>query len=345
MSKKNTKKLTNLPPVTKVSIPAKSEDPFSVMYSGQGVRSISKISKKDIVPNAILDTGIIEIKSKDTKIELFELSSLNKIVGVNCHKTLSMAIIQFAKVNNKDNLKNGRVQHHISFPLKEYARYRGYRIDPEEKCTPEEIRKEKQRAENALKRARRDISDELEQLFRITLSFSEIIGGKEENFADLRLISSKGIKNNQIVITFNPDYANCLLRLPQTKYAKRLFAISGKDSNTYNIGLGLLEHYAKYNNQKRRTHNRLIVKTILENYTNLPSYEEVLRINQSWRNRTKAPLEKSLNELVEANVLEYWNYGGANGDDLNYHEWCDLRIYFEIKDGGTVMKSGTVMKP
>lgn len=111
------------------------------------------------------------------------------------------------------------------------------------------------------------------------------------------------------------------------------------------------QQFCNYNNQtktdnKDYSFDRMYISTLLK-YTALPTLEEVKKASKdTWQKRTKDPLERSLDDLVDCEILEEWHYKDANGnyidrktidkltesDELLYNKWKNLRVFFTLKE-------------
>lgn len=330
------------------SIPTIGNDTYANMYHGKGTNSITKTNRKDLQIDEISNTAIAKVNGMELKF--INWDKLKGLLGINAHKLLSVAIIYFTKNNNIDNFKNNSVSYKVSFSLYEFAYNKGYKIVEEPKETPELREKEKKRVANTMKQVRKDIKKDLNRLRNTQITFTEKVKGQPEDFSNLSLIGTHGIRNNRIYITLDPAFGDYLLQLPITKYSMPLLAIDGKNSNAYNIGDNMIKHFAKHNNQALGTNDRLKVSTLLS-YSTFSSYDDVLSINQSWTNRIKEPFEKALDHLVEKNVLKNWYYGKAKGEiisdeemisfieNVTYDEWIELRVYFSPTDATLLNKN------
>lgn len=274
---------------------------------------------------------------KETLIELdregknysFNITSPKGRFSVATDQLLLSSGAEFAKINNypykKGNKKTDNINYTVKIPLLGYAERRGYKVKEEPKATPQEREKEKKRAQEALKTARKRIKRDLDILYNCSFSWSEKINGEEEDFIDIRLLEARGIRNGYINITFSRSYANYLLKhRAMTQFDNRLLLIDGNHENAYFLGNKISEYHNMTKNQERGTANILSVSKLLE-YSNLPSIEEIKAQRASWEKRIKDPLENILGYLVsDIKILSDWRYTKAKGEELTAEEAASI---------------------
>lgn len=332
---------------------------FPVLH-GRATDNLAKMSKKSLTSvNEINHTATLSTGKEEKEIKAFikEFDKLTGSLGVNTHKLLMTGVRYFTQ-NNHTGEKTREVREtEVHIPLKEYATLCGYDIEAHAITTPNgsEIieEKERQRAENKLKDARKQINKDLEVLYNASLSWTETVRGKKENYSNYRIIDYKGIKNGYINFNFAKLFSNYLISLPIGQYPEALLRLDAYKQNAYSIGLNLAYHLNNDKNIGKGTANRLKVKTILE-YTTLPSIEEIRKQEASWVKRIKEPLETALDDLggdyvgedgkqkKGCNLLKRWEYVHSGGEPLtdeeagelikDYSIWEETLISFELKD-------------
>ena len=259
----------------------------------------------------------------------FNITSPKGRFSVATDQLLLSSGAEFAKINNypykKGDKKTDNINYTVKIPLLGYAERRGYKVKEEPKATPQEREKEKKRAQEALKTARKRIKRDLDILYNCSFSWSEKINGEEEDFIDIRLLEARGIRNGYINITFSRSYANYLLKhRAMTQFDNRLLLIDGNHENAYFLGNKISEYHNMTKNQERGTANILSVSKLLE-YSNLPSIEEIKAQRASWEKRIKDPLENILGYLVsDIKILSDWRYTKAKGEELTAEEAASI---------------------
>lgn len=326
---------------------------FFPTVHGKATDIIARMSSRGLATDPF--TGDLSIDKDDVIMTIEAFNKLAGAIGIGAHKLLMAGLINFTANNNisKGEGYSGKINYEVSIPLKEYAKRCGYEVDPviSKKTTEAEASKEKKRAANALKDARKKISKNLEILANSSLTWKEKVksttkgkDGKEKikyldrDYVKVSIIGTRGIKDGYISMVFDPVFSKYLLMLPVTQYSAALWPIDERNSNAYNIGLKLCEHYNMDSNHIRKTAQTLKVQTILE-YTNLPSIDTVREQHLSWQDRIKEPFEAALDTLT-GGLLKDWKYCHAKGVDLtddeasfkDFETWKETRLQFTLKD-------------
>lgn len=308
------------------------------MLHGKATDTLSLMVKNIITDNKLSNKGIIE--KNDVTLEIDDFNHFVDTLGISTHKLLSVATANFTQLNDSIN-KNKTVQHtEINIPLKEYASKCGFDVEEHPQETEEAQLKEKKRATNELKNARKKIKKDLSILYKSSLSWHEKLKGKEEDYIKVRILEYQGIKNGYIKMSFTQTFSEYLLKLPMTQYPIALLGVDERNPNAYNMGKQMSIHANMDNNIKKGTSHLLKVNTLL-NYTVLPNINDIRKQRASWDYRIKEPFEKSLDALTACGLLEDWEYSKPKGEKLTdkeatsfktYEEWADTLIYFTLKD-------------
>lgn len=297
------------------------------IYQGSYIDHFADATKQE----QIRDKGtnkIIIISEEEGKEYTFKISSPKGRFGISTDKLLFASGAEFTKINNFPYKKGSKINYTVKIPLKAYAERCGYDITEHPKATPQEREKEKSRAQETLKAARKQIKKDLDLLYDCSFSWNEKIKGELEDFIDIRLIDAKGIKNGYIMVEFARSYAEYLLKHPAlTQFDNRLLLIDGNHRNAYYLGIKITEHNSIYRNQERGTANILKVKTLLK-YADLPSIEDIKTQRASWQSRIKDRLENALDFLVsDIKILSDWKYTKAKGEELTEEEAENIAEY------------------
>ena len=308
------------------------------MYHGKATDALATLSSRDITANPIADKGILETEAGDYKIVIQDFSKIKGKLSVNTHKLLSSGIAEFTQINNYGG---GAVNPKVTIPLNEYARLLGYEIDERETDSPEAAAKEKKRAAEALKTAKKRIRQDLELLQAMRWTWQEKVRGKGADFDSILLLERVAIRKGYIIMEFGRNMAEYLKQLPLTQYPQGLLAIDARNETAYRLGLKMAEHYSIDNNQIRGTANRLKVSTLLS-VTGLPTMEmlqqETHDNSRHWDTRIKEPFETALDRLT-GKVIRSWEYVKAKGEPLtdaeaysitDYDTFTALLVQFEL---------------
>lgn len=310
---------------------------FRPMLHGKATNHMISMIGKPMTKNIL--NASASVAQGDMTLVLEKIDQLKGSLGVSTHKLLSTAITEFTRLNHTGSSSKRLDCSLIHIPLKEYALLCGHRIEVQETQKEEDAVKEKKRADNALKEARKKINKDLDVLFSATLSWNEKIHKRDVNFLDVRLIEAKGIRNGQIEIRFSQTFSEYLVKLPLTQYPLTLLKLDERSANAYSLGFKLTTHYNMDNNVVQGTNQLLKVKSILQ-ILDLPTYEKVRSQRKSWDERIKEPFEESLGKLVSCGFLADWRYSHSKAIPLedeeatfeNYQEWEETLIFYTLQE-------------
>jgi hypothetical protein len=251
----------------------------------------------------------------------------------------------FTKNNDQRSQTTNR---RASIPLDDYARLCGYEIDERKTETPEAAEKEKRRAAEARKEARKRIKQDLELLKATWITGREIVKVKgtptEISFESVALFEYCAItRSGYIIVDFGTHVAEALKKLPEGQYHLGLLGIKATKPNAYRIGRKMVAHANMDSNIIRGTSSRLKVSTLLA-VTSLPTIEslrgEAENNGRKWEIRIKEPFEKALDELT-GKVISNWEYVKPKGVKLtdreayqirDYETFCEMLVEFELID-------------
>ena len=321
----------------------KQHPSFVALAHGKPTDALAFMSTRN-AGNLTIDpiTGTATINRLGVQLAILKLAELHATLGISTDKLLSTAIATFTKQNDFRHTKGTPPRREVTINLKEYASLLGYDVVEHETSTPEEAKKEKQRAKNALDNARKAIRKDLDIIHASTLTWEEDLKGKSRDFARVSLVTYTGINNGQIRIAFSPELAGYLAeRNLITQYPVKLLGLDSRKPTAYYIGRKLAEHNSIDNNVIRGTQNILSIPAILA-VTDLPTFEEVQKKDRGhWENRIKRFFEEALDTLTQEGILEDWEYTHAKGvpltdeevDNLTrYEDFAKLYLHFKLAD-------------
>lgn len=333
---------TTAPELNRVIIKVPEDKPqksnFLPVLHGKATDAISNIAGKSITENKLNNTGIID--AEGVKIVFDFAERIIKKLGVSTAKLFITSVAEFTALNHTGSKARKVNFYDINISLKEYASMCGYDVTIHEKATEKEAVAEALRAKRALDNARRKINKNLSILFSASLSWSEKVRGKQEDYMDIRIIEAKGIKNGFIKIRFSQAFSEYLIKLPITQVSAALLALDERNPNAYILAVKFTNHFNMDNNQIRGTAQLLKIKTLLKDI-DLPSIEKVRAEGRRWEDRIKEPFENSLDTLTAGGILENWEYSHTKGKAMtneeattfsSYEEWAETLIYFILKD-------------
>ena len=306
-------------------------------YHGKAVDMLARFSSRDIVEKTRTNRGVIESKEENYKVIINNLDKLKGKLSINTHKLLFAGIAEFTRLNNS----NCDTAYRIVFPLKDYARILNYKIDECETDTPEAAAKEKKRARQAYKNAKRSISEDVHFLMAMDISWQENTKEGPRDFDSIHLLDRGAVRDGYIIMEFGRNMAEYLKTLPLTQYPQALFSIDARNPNAYRMGFKMVEHYNMLNNQIKKNATRLRVSTLLKE-TDLPTIDDLRNEAQDdsrhWKDRTKKYFEKALDALT-GKVIKSWKYTREKGKPItkeevskvsDYYTFINLYIEFEL---------------
>lgn len=312
----------------------KTEPTFETMITSPALRAFAYADKKDIKLDAIKN-AVIRKHGRDIFIEKY--GELRQSLSINTDKLLDRAISGFTKQNHTGNTRT--IDPIVVVPIRDYAKQLNYDIEVHETSTPEEAKKEKQRATYQLKNAKKAIKKDGEILYNTSIDLDLADG---EILSKRRLFEGVDFDRDFVVFTFSLTFASYLAEQHTlTELPVCLRKIPANHPTSYYIGKKIAHQTFIYRNQLRGTDGILQVKTLLS-VSNLATYEEVQKKDRGhWEKRIKEPFEKALEELVAIGLLESWEYTHSKGRALtekeaysinNYHDFEELYISYKVKD-------------
>lgn len=187
------------------------------------------------------------------------------------------------------------------------------------------------------KEARKQVKADLETLFNCRVSFTDSTTGKYQNFIDLHVLDSKGIKNSVITVTLGLSFFTLIKNYPLMLMPLNVFSIDLKaNPHAYYISRKLAEH--KRMNLGKANENIIAVKTLIEACPLLPTYEEVSQAGRQVNQRIIQPFINNLTALEEYFTWEFCNTKGTSLSDeqlelSDYDTFINLFIKYEWKQG------------
>lgn len=179
------------------------------------------------------------------------------------------------------------------------------------------------------KEARKQVVEDLETLFNITISFKEKRNGKEDGrpFLDMHLCDSKGvIRNGVIYFSFGNTFFGLLKSYNVMPALPQLWSLNDKrNPNSYFLLRKLMEH--KNMNIDKKNADIIAVKSLLEVCPDLPIHEEVKASNDRHAGRRIiGAFERDLDALADTLTWEYCNRNGTPLTDAELNNF-DYEIF------------------
>lgn len=261
---------------------------FSTIRQGTATNALTKV-KASTKRNTVIDpiTGTATITQGNLSITIPDFTELTGF-KTSTYQLLDALTVKLTETGAKSPV--------VALSLEEYMKKRGLKDKKE---------------------ARKQATDDLETLFNATISFKEKRKkGKEQDFHDIRIIDSKGIKKGIINVSFGTAFYNILLGYPVMPYPAQLWTLNGKrNPNSFYLLRKITEH--KNMNRWKKNEDIIAVKTLLAVAPNIPSYEEVMAGNKHITERIITPFERDMDAL-EATLK--WHYCHSNNTPLTDEE-------------------------
>jgi len=265
---------------------------FSTIRQGTATNALTKI-KPSTKRNTIIDTitGTATITQGNLSITIPDFTKLTGF-RTSTYQLLDALTVALTETGAKSPV--------VALSLEEYMKKRGLKDKKE---------------------ARKQVTDDLETLFNATISFKEKRKkGQEQDFHDIRIIDSKGIRKGIINVTFGTAFYNILLGYPIMPYPAQLWELNSKrNPNSFYLLRKIAEH--KNMNVGKKNEDIIAVKTLLAAAPYLPSYEEVMNTDRAISRRIIEPFERDMDALEDTLT---WTYCHSNNTPLTDEELSSM---------------------
>lgn len=265
---------------------------FSTIRQGTATNALTKI-KPSTKRNTIIDTitGTATITQGNLSITIPDFTKLTGF-RTSTYQLLDALTVALTETGAKSPA--------VALSLEEYMKKRGLKDKKE---------------------ARKQVTDDLETLFNATISFKEKRKkGQEQDFHDIRIIDSKGIRKGIITVTFGTAFYNILLGYPIMPYPAQLWELNSKrNPNSFYLLRKIAEH--KNMNVGKKNEDIIAVKTLLAAAPYLPSYEEVMNTDRAISRRIIEPFERDMDALEDTLT---WTYCHSNNTPLTDEELSSM---------------------
>lgn len=265
---------------------------FSTIRQGTATNALTKV-KASTKRNTVIDpiTGTATIKQGNLTITIPDFTELTGF-KTSTYQLLDALTVALTETGAKSPV--------VALSLEEYMAKRGLKDKKE---------------------ARKQATDDLETLFNAKISFKEKRKkGQEQDFHDIRIIDSKGIRKGVINVSFGTAFYNILLGYPIMPYPAQLWTLNSKrNPNSFYLLRKIAEH--KNMNVGKKNEDIIAVKTLLAVAPNLPSYEEVMATRRQLNQRIIEPFERDMDALEDTLT---WTYCHSNNSPLADEELASL---------------------
>ena len=277
-----------------------SQTNFGMVHQNSATNTLTKIKPKE-GKNTNLDifTGVAEMKKGGLTVVMKQFREINI-------RTSAFMLYDFLVMRLTENGAKSPV---LSVSLDDYMSIRGL---------------------SNVKEARKQVKEDLETLYNISISFEEKRRGGSKSFHDLRVLSDKGIKNGIINISFGMGFYSMLVNCPVMPYCKEIFKL---DTNKYRHAYALYGKIQEHKNMNigKKNENIISVKTLLDAASAIPTYDEVMKLDRHIELRIKTPFEENMNALAPMITWEYCSPDGTSvytdgNTEIDYQTFINLNV-------------------
>lgn len=275
----------------------KEKSTFSTIRQGTATNALTKVkpsTKKNTVIDPITGTATITQGSLTITIPDLTIPDFTELTGfkTSTYQLLDALTVALTETGAKSPV--------VALSLEEYMAKRGLKNKKE---------------------ARKQATADLETLFNAKISFKEKRRkGQEQDFHDIRIIDSKGIRKGIINVSFGTSFYNILLGYPIMPYPAQLWTLNAnRNPNSFYLLRKIAEH--KNMNVGKKNEDTIAVKTLLAVAPNLPSYEEVMATGRQLNQRIIEPFERDMDALEDTLT---WTYCHSNNSPLTDEELASL---------------------
>lgn len=305
---------------------------FYPMLQAPATNKLTSTSTRRSTPQIDIVTGTATINADSIRIFIEKFNRLQGL-RVSTHKVFDAFTMAFTEKN--DYRGKAEPNTTISIPLKEYLSRCGIDLTEKETHTPEEAEKERKRIKSLTDWHRAKLKEDLDTLYYTSIEGMGSKGSNKNDFIKMRIFDAVAIKNGIITVNFSKGLAMLLIQSYIMQYPAALLKIDETQGISYYIYKKMAEHYSIDNNRKKRTHNILSVKSLLDGCPDIPTYREVQASDRAYTRRIYEPFDKALEALSGTVKFNYCNKNkepltDEQNDNLNYDIFKDCYVYFEL---------------
>lgn len=310
------------------------------MLNGSPSNDLMRITKREFVFDGFTKSATLTTKDGH-KIKVENFDKLQGILGTSAKKIMDTALLYLASGNFYRGNK-ATVNPTVEIPLIEYGEANGYQLTPKTMDTPEEQEAENKRVRERVKELKKNIRRDLAGISSIVWSGEETRGRNKGDYKEMRLISSHGITQGVIRVTFDFNAATYFVNSYIMQYPTALLRHDNRKPNPYIIGRKLAFHNSNDQNQAAGTANTLSVKSLLQAAPDIPDYDTIVaRGQRNWKDKIKKPLEDALDENITIGLISRWEYRdpasmatytAETANSLRYGQYSRLMVDFIMVD-------------
>ena len=296
---------------------ARKTEAFTAMLNGTATNQLANISTRSNPPKIDAYTKTATIEQGTLKVFIESYSELTGGLRTSTHKLLDACTLALTQQNNYRG-EDSKINPCVTIPLERFMELCGIPLTKPSKD-----------------KTRSKVKEDLETLYHISLEWTETSGRKTKDFAKMRLCDKVAIVRGNIVFSFSPDMARYLTNAYVMQFPIELLKVDERNPNAYPVGRKLLLHNSIDNNKRKGTANILSVKSLLEVFPDIPTYEQVLATDRAVDRRIKTPFEIALNSHSSFISWEYCNSKGIPLTEeqlqaTDYNTFINLYIKYDV---------------
>lgn len=167
-------------------------------------------------------------------------------------------------------------------------------------------------------RVKKTVLSALNVLYGLGIKIKEYDHKNQQYLTDrMRILQRiKEVKPNIILVLFTEPITKYLCNSYLSAFNLEALKIDGRNQNAYFLYERLMSHYGMDSNAKKKTHNILSIKTLLEVCPDIPKEEDVKSRAGSYTERIIYPFEQAL-KLLENEKLIKWSYCNQKKEKIN----------------------------
>lgn len=169
---------------------------------------------------------------------------------------------------------------------------------------------------------RREVKAVIETLEKIVITRDADPADPAGDFADLHLVTSAGLSENDIFIEFDSRFVNYITgQRTLYRYPTALLSLDARSQLAYALGCRLYAYAGYFRPQDAII--KLNIRKLLK-YLPIPDPDGDYVKTHAWRSVLRDPLEAALNSLVAARIIKHWDYAppGEAPDKDSYLASC-----------------------
>lgn len=254
-----------------------------------------------------------------------KIDGIDKPIPDSALRLLDFITLEHTRKNSNGNSTA------VEFSFDDYANYRG--------VTDKQARM----------RLRQQMQDDIDKLYRLSFEWND--PDNHDSIKTRLIYHTEVFKSKQRVkVSLIPEFARYTNGRYLMPFDTRLGKLDGRNPNAYKIGRKLIEHYRNLSNhadgthKKADTYDRLSVQSLLDAAPDIPTFEEVRdKYSRHYRQKIITPLEKCMDELVEAGIVKEWTWWKAanmplTDEELEQADWETLQncmVHFRLYEPPT----------